>query len=182
MIIRARWTGSLVVHLLLGVAMNFAWGITTSALAGSTVPDNAQASEFGRGWDCVWGYRQVGEHCEAVRVPADGYLESSGRDWECNRGFAKVDRQQCLKVKLPANAYFGDSWLDRGWRCDRGYRKVGEVCALITLPANAYLTDSGYGRQWECERGFHVVGERCVAVKVPPDGYLVSAGDDWKCE
>ena len=129
----------------------------------------------------MWGYRRVADHCEAVKVPANGYVDSSGKGWNCERGFAK-NEQQCAKVKLSANAHLSDSWLDRGWQCNRGYRKVGDTCGPITLPDNAYLADSGYGREWECERGFHAVGERCVKVKVPPDGYLVAAGDDWKCD
>jgi hypothetical protein len=165
----------------LGALLSVACGVLTPALAG-VIPDNARASEFGGGWDCVWGYRRVGESCAAVRAPVDGYIESSGTRWECKRGFAKVEQQRCVKIKLPANAHLSDSWLDRNWQCDRGYHVVGEVCATTTVPSNAYLTDSSFGRQWECERGFHVVGERCAAVKIPPNGYLATAGDDWKCE
>src|ERR1700722_9649092 len=161
--------------LLLGVALNVACGVVTPALAG-IVPDNARASEFGDGWDCVWGFRRVGERCEAVKAPVDGYVESSGTRWECNHGFTKVDEQRCVKIKLPANAHLSDSWLDRNWQCNRGYHAVAEVCAPTTLPSNSYLTDANFGRQWECERGFHVVGERCPAVKVPPSGYLAVAG------
>src|ERR1700758_727898 len=97
------------VRLLLGVALNVACGIVGPALAANAMPDNARASAFGGGWECVWGYHQVAQHCEAVRVPADGYLESSGKRWECNRGFAKVEKQ-CVKIKLPSNAYLSDSW------------------------------------------------------------------------
>ena len=111
--------GGLAVRLLLGMALSGTFGLITPALAVDAMPGNARASALGGGWDCVWGYGRVGEHCEAIKVPTNGYLDSSGRGWDCNRGFDKVE-QRCLKIKLPANAHLGDSWLDSGWRCDRG--------------------------------------------------------------
>ena len=115
----------LAAHLLLGVASVSACGFVAPAFAASAMPGNARASAFGGGWDCVWGYYRVAEHCEAVKAPVDGFVDSSGRGWDCNRGFAKSE-QHCVKIKLPANAHLADSWLDRDWRCNRGYRRVGE--------------------------------------------------------
>src|SRR4029077_10759228 len=78
-------------------------------VAHGAMPSNARARPYGGGWGCVWGYRQAGDQCEAVRVPVDAYLESSGKGWECNRGFSKVE-QQCVKAKIPSNAHLDDSW------------------------------------------------------------------------
>jgi hypothetical protein len=83
---------------------------------------------------------------------------------------------------VPSNARLEQTWLNHGWRCNRGFRKPGDGCARIILPTNAYLSDLAYGREWECERGFRAVAEHCVPVKVPADGYLTAAGNDWKCE
>ena len=77
--IRTRWLiGGLAARLLFGLALSVACGIMTPALAGSAMPDNARASDFGGGWDCVWGYRQIADHCDAVKVPTNAYLEASG--------------------------------------------------------------------------------------------------------
>ena len=103
-----------------------------AAAAGAQVPSNARASAFGAGWNCIWGYRRVEEHCDAVKAPANGYVEPSGRDWECNRGFLK-DEQQCVKVNVPANAHLEETWLNHGWRCNRGFRKVGDACARMRV-------------------------------------------------
>lgn len=90
---------------------------------------------------------------------------------------------RCVKAHVPSNAHLDESWLSSGgWRCNRGFRKVGDACMRIVLPDNAYLGDSTYGREWECERGFRAAGEHCVSVRVPVNGYLTGAGDDWKCE
>ena len=81
-----------------------------------SLPSHAQASRYG-GWDCVRGYAQIGKTCIAVRVPANGYLDSSGDDWACDRGYVKVDAE-CKAIKVPTHAYADNSGFAPGWHCN----------------------------------------------------------------
>jgi hypothetical protein len=97
--IRERWADRLAVRLLLGFALSATCGVITPALAESAVPDNARASEFGAGWDCVWGggdgwlcergFRQVLSACIRLNVPPNGYVDYTGNEWRCVDGFRK---------------------------------------------------------------------------------------------
>jgi hypothetical protein len=67
-----------------------------------------------------------------------------------------------------------------GWECDRGYRKVGESCALLEVPPDAHL--DSFGHAWRCNRGYQKANEACVKIEVPPHAYLRSRGIDWECD
>ena len=74
------------------------------AAAPSALPEHAKASGYGTGWDCMSGFRQVGDACAPIVVPANAYLEPSGRGWRCDRGYLNV-QDKCVAVKVPQNAY-----------------------------------------------------------------------------
>jgi hypothetical protein len=146
----------------------------------SAMPEHARASRYGSGWDCVSGFRRVGNSCVHIVVPANAYLDSSGSGWRCDRGFRNV-REECVAVKVPANAYLDDSY-GQGWRCELGYREAGDACVTVRIPTNAHASGSSYGSGWECNRGFRQSGADCLPVVVPAQGYLTRSGDNWECE
>jgi hypothetical protein len=166
---------------------------TLVALAGGAVaqenskvaPANAQARQYGSGWECKPGFRRDGAACAAIKLPENAYFsdDTYGPGWACKREY-KADGNRCVAVKLPQNAYLsGSSYLD-DWECERGFRKAGAACVLVTVPKNGYLSDSSQSRGRDCERGFRATVDACVAVKVPQNGYLSDApfGSGWRCE
>jgi len=146
----------------------------------SAWPDNARASRYGSGWDCVSGFRRVGNSCVHIVVPANAYLDAAGSGWRCNRGYLTV-REECVAVKVPQNAYLDDSY-GQGWRCELGYREAKDACVAVQIPMNAHASGSSYGSGWECDRGFRHADAACLAVVVPAQGYLTRSGDNWECE
>jgi hypothetical protein len=149
------------------------------------VPANAQAKQYGSGWECKPGFRRDGAACAAIKLPANAYLsdDTFGPGWACKREY-KADGNSCVAVKLPQNAYLAGSTFSADWECERGFRKAGVACVLVTVPKNGYLSDSSQSRGWDCERGFRATADACVAVKVPQNGYLSDAtyGSGWQCE
>jgi hypothetical protein len=72
----------------------------------------------------------VGEACQVINVPANGYLTDDGpygSGWKCNRGYLAAD-DRCVAVQLPENAHLDYS--GSGWNCDRPYRKQIDRCEL----------------------------------------------------
>lgn len=53
------------------------------------IPKNAHAKEFGSGWLCNRGYREVKGACSAIKVPANAHLDYTGNGWECSQPFQK---------------------------------------------------------------------------------------------
>jgi ATP-dependent RNA helicase RhlE len=53
------------------------------------LPENAEARNYGGGWDCVPGYRVDGAACAAIELPENAYAtgRSYGAGWECRRGY-----------------------------------------------------------------------------------------------
>ena len=90
------------------------------------------------------------------------------------------ESNEYIPIIVPPNAFLAGT----GWKCDRGFRRLGESCAPIKLPENSYLTGSSYNTGWECNRGFKSDGEACVEISVPEGGYLsesISAKKGWQC-
>ncbi|SIO54905.1 hypothetical protein SAMN05444722_3431 [Rhodovulum sp. ES.010] len=108
------------------------------------VPDNAYATgrSYGAGWACKRGYQEVGgASCEAIPVPENAFLRSSGFDWQCDRGY-RQDRETCVLIVLPENAYLTDDPSGSGWACDRGFTASEAACVPIAVPENGYLTNA----------------------------------------
>ena len=86
-------------------------------------------SDYGRGWECDRGYRDVDEACVAVNVPENGYFVDSsyGSAWRCERGYEAID-EACFAVKLPENAHLDYSGND--WICDLPYQEQKDGCIL----------------------------------------------------
>ena len=150
------------------------------AAAPGELPDHARASRYGSGWDCIRGFRLVGDTCVRIVVPANGYLDASGSSWRCDRGYLNVN-ERCLAIQVPPNAYLDDVY-GKGWRCDRNFREGADACMRIEVPANAHASGSSYGLGWECDRGFRLLGTACAPVAVPANGFLSRSGDSWECE
>ena len=153
--------------------------LSGSALAqdiSKVVPANAQAKQYGSGWDCKPGFRRDGATCAAIKLPENAYLsdDTYGPGWACKREY-KTDGNSCVAVKLPQNAYFAGSSYSDDWECERGFRKAGAACVAVTVPKNGYLSDTSQSRGWDCERGFRATADACVAVKVPQNAYLSDA-------
>ena len=147
-------------------------------------PANAYLDSFGNDWDCNRGYMKddQGLGCKAVKVPANAHTddeEDFGTGWECDRGYRQIGGR-CIRVVVPANAYYSEFSLGRSWECDPGYRQEGERCLAMRAPAHGFLV--GERDEWACDRGFMKSAASCVPVVVPANGYLDSDGDKWRCE
>lgn len=148
------------------------------------VPANAYLDSFGRDWDCDRGYIKddQGQGCKAVKLPANAHADDGGdfgTGWECDRRYLKVG-DRCIRVLVPANAYYSEISLDRDWQCNPGYRREGDACMAVSAPAHGFLV--GDQDEWACDRGFKKSADSCVPVAVPANGYLDRSGDDWRCE
>jgi hypothetical protein len=152
------------------------------------VPENGYANgySFGSGWECSFGYQADDAGCTAVDVPANAYLNSRGTGWTCMRGYHSMglERNECLKIEVPADGYLIDSNSQRSWACNRGFTATRDGCERIQVPDNAYLTNSRSGSGWECERGYREANGSCVAIPLPGNAYLVDKnyGPGWECE
>jgi hypothetical protein len=102
----------------------------------------------------------------AIPVPDNAFLRSSGYDWQCDRGY-RQDRETCVPIVLPDNAYLTDDTSGSGWACDRGFTARSGACVPIAVPENGYLTNADYGDEWACERGFFEIDGRCDPVRFP---------------
>jgi hypothetical protein len=150
------------------------------------IPENAYATgrSYGSGWACRRGYEEAGgTSCEAIPVPEHAFLRSSGYDWQCDRGY-RQDRETCVPIVLPDNAYLTDDTSGSGWTCERGFTASSGGCVAIAVPENGYLTNAEYGGEWVCERGFFEVDGRCDPVALPANAFLdpESYGPGWRCE
>jgi hypothetical protein len=141
-----------------------------------TLPQNAHKNPFGGGWECNRGFKQVGNECQKVQLPANVVLDILGHDWECARGF-KNTGGQCIKVQIPANA--GLDILGNDWECLRGYKRAGNECQKVQLPTNAVLDILGH--DWECKRGFKRSGNECGKLTIPANASIDISGNDWTC-
>ena len=117
---------------------------------------------------------------ESVKIPENAKAKSYGSGWECIRGF-RQSKGDCIRIRIPANAYPTKSAYGAVWECRRGFKTKGETCIAIKVPANGYL--ASYGDQWKCHRGYHRVDDTCLAVVVPTNAYLTndSYGRGWTC-
>lgn len=150
------------------------------------IPENAFATglQYGTGWACRRGYEEVfGVSCKVIPVPPNAFLRSSGFDWQCDRGF-RPERESCVPVAVPENAYLSDERFGSGWTCNRGFTGDADRCVPIAVPENGYLTNADYGDAWACERGFVAVDDRCEPVAMPANAFLdpQGYGPGWRCE
>jgi hypothetical protein len=150
-------------------------GMAGSSFA-QALPENAYASPYGQGWDCVKGYYKSGQKCLKVQPPENAGLNYLGNGWDCNRGYY-ISGQNCLKVEIPENA--GLNYLGNGWQCNRGYYKSGQSCLKIQLPENAIIDYLGNG--WECNRGYYKSSQNCLKVQIPTNASLNYLGNGWDC-
>ena len=103
--IEARWRIALfrsLLILLLALAPSHAVAAPGDGAA-NAAPPNSHDRRFGTGWECDWGYREVGQTCVAIEVPPNAHLASIGSDWNCDRGYRKADRA-CERIELPPNS------------------------------------------------------------------------------
>jgi hypothetical protein len=65
------------------------------------VPANAQAKQYGSGWECKPGFRRDGAGCATIKLPANAYLsdDTYGPGWACKREY-KAEGNSCVAVKL----------------------------------------------------------------------------------
>ncbi|SEO18067.1 hypothetical protein [Palleronia pelagia] len=150
------------------------------------IPEHAYATgrSYGSGWACRRGYEEAGgTSCAAISVPDNAFLRSSGYEWQCDRGYRR-DREACVPIVLPDNAYLTDDTSGFGWTCDRGFTASASDCVPIAIPENGYLTHADYGDEWACERGFFEIDGRCDPVALPANAFLdpASYGPGWRCE
>jgi hypothetical protein len=116
----------------------------------------------------------------SVSIPKNAKAKSFGTGWECIRGF-RQSKGDCIRMKIPPNAYPTKSTYGAVWECQRGFKSKDETCVAIKVPANGYL--ASYGDQWKCHRGYHQVENKCLAVIVPVNAYLADDGygRGWTC-
>jgi hypothetical protein len=81
------------------------------------------------GWKCDHGYIEVDGRCDAIKVPANGYVfgRSYAQGRECDRGYRRA-RAACVVVELPENAHLDFSGND--WECNQPYRERQHRCGL----------------------------------------------------
>ncbi len=164
---------------------NLGYRIDGTVCSQVDVPENAYPTgrSYGKGWKCRRGYQETGgATCEPIYVPDNAFLRSAGHSWQCERGY-RPERDACVLIELPENAYLiDDTWGD-GWACDRGFVAEAGKCMPIEVPENAFLTNTDYGPSWACERGFLEAAGRCEAVLLPENAYLDvdSYGPGWRC-
>ncbi len=155
--------------------------ITQPAYAQVTIPENAQPSEYGSGWQCKPGFRKERDACLAILQPANAYLtgNSYNKGWACRRGFIE-ENDTCRPLLIPDNAYLDVS--GRRWNCNRGYEDQDNGgCNLIIVPENGYLNKSGNG--WDCKALFRKAYDTCKPITVPDNAFSAptSYGSGWKC-
>ncbi|PRY84368.1 hypothetical protein [Donghicola tyrosinivorans] len=148
------------------------------------MPDNAEARNYGGGWDCDLGFRVEGAECMALDIPDNAYAtgRTYGSGWACRRGYEEISGASCEAIPIPENAYLRSTGHD--WQCDRGYRQDRETCVPIVLPEHGYLTEDTSGSEWVCDRGFTPSASACIPIAVLENGYLTNSdyGAEWACE
>ena len=138
-----------------------ALALCTLQSASQPMPTNAHKAQYGSGWECNRGFRQVGIECQKVVIPANAGLDILGHDWECNRGFQRTTGNECQRVVVPKNA--GLDVLGHDWECIRGYQRVGgNECQKVVVPPNGVLDVLGH--DWTCKKGFKRVVSECQAL------------------
>lgn len=169
-----------------GWVCNLGYRVEGNKCLALDIPEHAYPTgrSYGTGWECDRGYEEVGgTSCNPIPVPANAFLRSSGYDWQCERGY-RQERDACLSIVLPDNAYLIDDTSGSGWKCERGFSASSNACEPIAVPTNAYLTNADYGAAWACERGFVKIDDRCDAIVVPVNAFLdqASYGPGWRCQ
>src|SRR5271169_1617409 len=96
------WTLSGVALLATSLAMPglvLAQGASKQDVA-KAAPANAQARQYGSGWDCKPGFRLDAAVCAAIKLPENAFLtdDSYGPGWTCKRGY-KPEGNGCVTVK-----------------------------------------------------------------------------------
>lgn len=140
-----------------------------------TLSQNAHKNPFGGGWECNRGFKQVGNECQKVQLPANAVLDILGNDWECKRGFKRTGNE-CGKLTIPANASI--DILGNDWICNKGFKRSASECQQMAdgekkseADRDKALRDEIKRRQARGARGNHCDSEYrsganvCVTVK-----------------
>ena len=147
----------------------------SNAQAQSAPPPNAQARLVGGGWECVHGYRRVGERCIPIPVPVNASLTLNGNTWRCNHGYER-EADRCRRLVVPANARL--SFDGHSWQCVDGWQRQDGRCFLPDRPEQtgpAAPTDV-------CRRGFRLsAGGRCTRFTPPRNAGYDATGHEWIC-
>ena len=118
------------------------WAHPVEQAQAQTLPDNAYAISYGRGWACAYGHVARGEACDQVAVPQNARLTGRGDAWECIRGF-QARGATCSAIEAPANGFLTEYSSGRGWDCERGFVVRNDFCEAVNVPDNAYLDARG---------------------------------------
>jgi hypothetical protein len=124
------------------------------------VPANAQAKQYGSGWECKLGFRRDGAACVAIKLPANAYLSDDiyGPGWACKREY-KADGNSCVAVKLPQNAYLAGSSYSDDWEMsprDRAQERI----SVGLLPKPGLGLRTRLSRDCRCLRRHKGTAER----------------------
>ena len=125
------------------------------------LPDHAQPTRYGSGWECVAGYRKVDDRCAPIELPGNAYLTNTafGTGWQCERGYLE-SRGECVAIEVPANGYLTERAYKPGWKCERGFKIENNDCVALDIPDNGHIDYSGH--DWVCDRPFTREGETCT--------------------
>jgi hypothetical protein len=88
-------------------ALTLVHGSINAQDAATSMPDNAIATAYGKGWRCDDKFRDIDGICTRVVVPENAVRTNTqvwGSGWECAHGFA-LSRETCTRVIVPGNAY-----------------------------------------------------------------------------
>ncbi|MER8461293.1 hypothetical protein NKI34_35165, partial [Mesorhizobium sp. M0700] len=83
----------------------------------------------GHSWTCSRGYRQQGQSCVAVEIPANASLDYTGHSWTCMRGF-RNNGGRCEPFSIPENAKI--DFTGNNFTCVQNFKRAGEKCEPMT--------------------------------------------------
>ncbi|MCV2875087.1 hypothetical protein OE810_02330 [Rhodobacteraceae bacterium XHP0102] len=181
--IKARATIQTTIKYMVCVAAVSAFAVSAFAQDGNgPVPENAEAQNYGDGWNCSLGYRFNEGSCVLIALPENSYANgrSYGNGWACKRGYEEVRGIRCEVIPIPENAFLRPSGY--GWECERGYRQLRDNCIPVIVPDNAYLSADTTGTGWTCERGFEPSDDKCLLIELPENAHLDRSGNSWRCD
>ncbi len=77
----------------------FAGSIESAKAQGveGTIPANASAKSYGKGWQCDRGFLKIDGACVVVTLPENAYLTDSsyGSGWKCQHGYKQ--NKECVR-------------------------------------------------------------------------------------
>jgi len=84
---------------------------------------------------------------------------------------------------IPENASPAPYDIFNDWKCNTGFKRVGDGCEKIVLPKNASLAPYSSTVDWTCNSGFKKSGDGCDEIVLPENASLAPYDifNDWKC-